>query len=156
MHSQTNNLRRRHAKRLRVNFGMYACVFFLNCSSTPPPTITCADVQAVELDPVFNDIMARGRPTGCAEVHCHVGTENPMFGNVDEFYFATVGKKSPKTGQTYIAPNDLKSSLVFQKVLGSDRPPRMPLGGPYLNDSQLRALAGWICQGAPPPKRDGG
>ena len=129
---------------------------FLNCSSAPQqPSLTCADVQKVELDPVFNDIMARGRPTGCAEVHCHVGTENPMFGNIDEFYFATVGKKSLKTGQTYIVPNDLKNSLVFQKVL-PDAAKRMPWGGPYLNDSQIRELAGWICNGAPPPGRDGG
>lgn len=154
MHSQTNNLELRHAKKLRAFWETYACVMFLNCSS-PPPSITCDDVKKVELEQVFNDVMARGRPTGCAEVHCHVGTENPMFGDIDEFYAATVGKTSVRTGKTYIVPNDLKNSLVFQKVLLED-PKRMPLGGPYLTDAQLKALAGWICQGAPPPGRDGG
>jgi hypothetical protein len=156
MNSQINNLQSRHTKKLRAFWGVTVCVWFVNCSGTPEASITCATVQRVELDQVFDNLLDRNKPTGCALPHCHVGVENPMFGNVDEFYFATVGKKSPKGNGTYVIPNDLKGSFLFQKLLPSQKAKRMPFGGPYLDDSQMRELAGWICQGAPPPRRDGG
>ncbi len=50
-----------------------------------------------------------------------------------------------------IVPGHPEQSYVLAKVQGKNvcDGARMPLGGPYLADSDIQVLSDWICEGAP-------
>jgi hypothetical protein len=49
-----------------------------------------------------------------------------------------------------VAPGDPTGSYLYRKVVGSGiTGDRMPQGGPYLNDAQIKLIRDWIRRGAP-------
>lgn len=106
------------------------------------------------IDPTatFTRVKAEVLPT-CAAVGCH-GTIAPQDNLVlapAVAYANTVGVASVENPSLHrIAPNDPANSYLYRKITGTGiTGERMPLGGPYLSDAQIKLVRDWIRRGAP-------
>ena len=68
-----------------------------------------------------------------------------------EAYANTVGRTSIEMPQlARVQPGDVANSYLYRKIVGSGiTGDRMPQGGPYLNDVQIKLVRDWIRRGAP-------
>jgi len=105
------------------------------------PTATFTRVQ--------NEIFT---PT-CGAIGCHdpLGQQQQLVLTTGRGYQSTVGRASTEIPSLLIvAPSDPANSYLYRKVIGSGiTGDRMPQGGPYLNDAQLKLIRDWIRRGAP-------
>lgn len=104
-------------------------------------TITPGQVSfANQVQPLFN--------TYC--VSCHNPGSAPTHGNLDLTSYATLmdttGPSKP-IHAPLIIPNQADSSYLYKRITGVIQP-QMPLGGPYLSESQISIIEDWINQGA--------
>lgn len=105
--------------------------------------------QAATFTRVQNEIFT---PT-CTAIGCHdaLGQQQGLVLTPGRAYANTVGQKSTEvTTLLRVAPSDYANSYLYRKVTGSGiTGDRMPQGGPYLNDAQLKLIRDWIRRGAP-------
>ena len=105
------------------------------------PTATFTRVQ--------NEIFT---PT-CAAIGCHdaLGRQQGQILTPGKAYANTVGVPSTEVaGLLRVAPNDFNNSYLYRKITGAGiTGDRMPQGGPYLNDAQIKLIRDWILRGAP-------
>lgn len=89
----------------------------------------------------------------CAAIGCHhtIGAQEGMILQAGQAYGHIVNVPSREMPQLRrIAPNDFANSYLYRKILGVGiTGDRMPQGGPYLNDAQIKLVRDWIRRGAP-------
>jgi hypothetical protein len=89
----------------------------------------------------------------CGAIGCHdpLGHQQGLILSPGRAYSNTVGKQSTElTTLQIVTPSDSANSYLYRKVTGSGiTGDRMPQGGPYLNDAQLKLIRDWIRRGAP-------
>ena len=62
---------------------------------------------------------------------------------------AGIRRNAPFRGRPgYRPPFDPSTSHLFLKIRGEESGGRMPLGGPYLDETQENAIRDWILEGA--------
>jgi IPT/TIG domain-containing protein len=136
-----------------------SCV--LACNDSPPAArfvpgsgsgAACQGASATSFDQLWPSYFAPTAPTGCATASCHgAGAGSYAFSTAPEMWAASVGQLSVlDPGMKRVAPGDPLHSYLYLKLLPT-ADGRMPLGGPYLDDTGLAAVLGWICAGAPSP-----
>ena len=105
------------------------------------PTATLTRVQ--------NEIFS---PT-CAALGCHdrLGRQEDQQLTAGIAYSQTVNRPSVENPSLMrIAPGDPANSYLYRKITGAGiTGDRMPQGGPYLNDAQIKLIRDWIRRGAP-------
>jgi hypothetical protein len=105
------------------------------------PTATFTRVQ--------NEIFS---PT-CASIGCHdpLGHQQDLILKAGQAYAKIVNQPSTETPSLQrIVPGDPANSYLYRKITGSGiTGDRMPQGGPYLMDAQIRLVRDWIRRGAP-------
>ena len=105
------------------------------------PTATFTRVQ--------NEIFT---PT-CGAIGCHdtLGRQQGQILSVGRAYASTVGVPSTEMPQLLrVAPTDPNNSYLYRKITGAGiTGDRMPQGGPYLTDAQIKLVRDWIRRGAP-------
>jgi hypothetical protein len=105
------------------------------------PTATFTRVQ--------NEIFT---PT-CAALGCHdrLGKQQGLILAPGSAYAQTVGVASTENPQLLkVKPNDVANSYLYRKITGAGiTGDRMPQGGPYLTDAQIKLVRDWIRRGAP-------
>jgi hypothetical protein len=105
------------------------------------PTATFTRVQ--------NEIFT---PT-CGAIGCHdrLGQQEGLVLTPGNAYGNTVGQPSHQMPSLLrVAPGDPAGSYLYRKVAGSGiTGDRMPQGGPYLSDAQIKLVRDWIRRGAP-------
>ena len=105
------------------------------------PTATFTRVQ--------NEIFT---PT-CAVIGCHgvIGQQSSLILAPGQAYQQTVGHPSVEMPSlARVSPGDPTNSYLYRKITGSGiTGDRMPQGGPFLNDAQLKLVRDWIRRGAP-------
>ena len=105
------------------------------------PTATFTRVQ--------NEIFT---PT-CGAIGCHdtLGHQEGQILTVGRAYANTVGVPSTQMPSLLrVAPNDPANSYLYRKIAGAGiTGDRMPQGGPYLTDAQIKLVRDWIRRGAP-------
>jgi hypothetical protein len=105
------------------------------------PTATFTRVQ--------NEIFT---PT-CAALGCHdrLGRQSEQQLSAGVAYAQIVNHSSVELPQLMrIAPGDPANSYLYRKITGAGiTGDRMPQGGPYLTDSQIKLVRDWIRRGAP-------
>jgi len=105
------------------------------------PTATFTRVQ--------NEIFT---PT-CAALGCHdsIGQQSQQVLSPGVAYGNIVNRPSVEMpALARVKPGDPANSYLYRKVIGSSiTGERMPFGGPYLNDAQLKLIRDWIRRGAP-------
>ncbi len=139
--------------------------------TAPPP-----DLFGVSLDlaaqPIAEDASADQRATLgwiqqtiftpiCAQ--CHAGAAAPKGLKLDaaesrlllvNVYSDEIKTSDPMSQWLYrVKPGDPDNSYLVIKIEGKDPRPlgqQMPLGGPYLNETQITAIRQWISRGALP------
>jgi cytochrome c oxidase subunit II len=82
-------------------------------------------------------------------IGCHIGAALGGL-NLDSYSGLQKGG-SVVPGVSIIKPGDHKASILWKMVQPTGPWPggnRMPLGGPYLSDAQIKTIAAWIDQGA--------
>ncbi len=98
--------------------------------------------------------------SNCANGGCHaaVGNANFSIGNAADTYASILGATAKDGSSSYIVPNSLANSLIYQRITQSN-PGRMPLGGAALNTTDENSdgtndaaeIQSWINSGAPGP-----
>ncbi len=112
-------------------------------NSTEPidPTATFTRVQ--------NEIFT----PSCGVLGCHdpLGRQEGMILSAGRAYSNTVGVASVEMASLQrISPGDFNNSYLYRKILGAGiTGDRMPQGGPYLSDTQIKLVRDWIRRGAP-------
>ena len=105
------------------------------------PTATFTRVQ--------NEIFT---PT-CAAIGCHdpLGQQQQLVLSPGRAYANIVGKPSTEMPSLQrVTPSDATNSYLYRKVIGSGiTGDRMPQGGPFLSDAQIKLIRDWIRRGAP-------
>ncbi len=89
----------------------------------------------------------------CAALGCHdpLGRQQGMILSPGRAYALIVGVPSTEMPSLHrIAPDDVANSYLYRKITGAGiTGARMPQGGPYLSDAQIRLVRDWIRRGAP-------
>jgi hypothetical protein len=89
----------------------------------------------------------------CAALGCHdpLGHQENMILTAGRSYANAVGVTSSQNpGLKRVAPSDPANSYLYRKITGSGiTGDRMPQGGPFLNDAQIKLVRDWIRRGAP-------
>ncbi|MEO8035496.1 MAG: hypothetical protein ABI837_13755 [Acidobacteriota bacterium] len=105
------------------------------------PTATFTRVQ--------NEIFT---PT-CGAIGCHdpLGQQEQLVLTPGRAFPAIVGKPSIEMPSLMrIAPGDPANSYLYRKITGAGiTGDRMPQGGPFLTDAQIKLVRDWIRRGAP-------
>jgi hypothetical protein len=105
------------------------------------PTATFTRVQ--------NEIFT---PT-CAQLGCHdrLGQQSSQILAPGSAYAQIVNHPSVENPSLMrIAPGDPANSYLYRKIVGAGvTGDRMPQGGPYLGDAQIKLVRDWIRRGAP-------
>jgi len=107
------------------------------------------------IDPTATFSRVKGEiftPT-CAQLGCHdrLGRQEGQQLTADVAYAQTVNHPSVEMPQlNRIAPGDFANSYLYRKITGAGiTGDRMPQGGPYLTDAQIKLVRDWIRRGAP-------
>ena len=116
--------------------------------------LSCSSMPHTTLDDLWTRYLTNAPSSGrggCAFSGCHLdGAGGLRFSSPAEFAAATIDVPSSLTPpQKLVAPGDPLDSVVYQRLGDLAGTGQMPLGGPYLDASDLEAVAGWICDGAP-------
>ena len=105
--------------------------------------------QTATFTRVQNEIFT---PT-CGAIGCHdpLGQQQQLVLTAGRAYGNTVGRQSTEMpGLAIVAPSDPSNSYLYRKITGAGiTGDRMPQGGPYLSDAQLKLIRDWIRRGAP-------
>src|SRR5438128_7694426 len=89
----------------------------------------------------------------CAQLGCHdrLGRQEDQQLTAGVAYAQIVNHPSvemPPLGR--VAPADPANSYLYRKIIGAGiTGDRMPQGGPYLSDAQIKLVRDWIRRGAP-------
>ena len=113
-------------------------------SGTGEPIDTTATFTRVQ-----NEIFT---PT-CAQLGCHdpLGRQEQLILSPGRGYAMVVGQPSVESPSLQrVKPLDPANSYLYRKINGSGiTGDRMPQGGPYLSDAQIKLVRDWIRRGAP-------
>jgi hypothetical protein len=89
----------------------------------------------------------------CVAFGCHdaIGQQEGLTLAAGRAHAEIVGVPSTQMSSTRrVEPGDFARSYLYRKITGVNiTGERMPSGGPYLNDGQLRLVREWIRRGAP-------
>jgi hypothetical protein len=89
----------------------------------------------------------------CAALGCHdrLGRQEQQILSPGVAYANTVNVPSVESPHLVrVAPNDPANSYLYRKIVGAGiTGERMPQGGPYLTDAQIKLVRDWIRRGAP-------
>jgi len=84
------------------------------------------------------------------QAHCAVCHIDSNLGGLSLASYQSLLKGGTFVTGPVVKPGDYVNSILWQVVTPAGSPPipRMPFGGPYLDDAQINTIAAWIQQGA--------
>lgn len=89
----------------------------------------------------------------CAQLGCHnpLGQQEGMILTNGRAYSMIVGVASVESPSLRrVTPSDAANSYLYRKITGAGiTGDRMPQGGPYLTNVQIKLVRDWILRGAP-------
>jgi len=132
------------------------CFAFISCGKLKElPTEPGGPGGGEPVDPtatftrVQNEIFT---PT-CAALGCHdsLGQQSSQILAPGKSYAQTVNHPSVEMpGLMRVVPGDPANSYLYRKITGAGiTGDRMPQGGPFLTDAQIKLVRDWIRRGAP-------
>jgi hypothetical protein len=119
------------------------------------PTDPGGGVGGEPIDPTatFSRVQAEVFTPTCAALGCHdpLGRQENLILTPGSAYANTVGVASVQMpGLRRVLPGDPANSYLYRKITGAGiTGDRMPQGGPFLNDAQIKLVRDWIRRGAP-------
>lgn len=89
----------------------------------------------------------------CTKLGCHdlIGRQSDQVLTASQSYNQTVNRPSVEMPSlSRVTPLDPANSYLYRKITGAGiTGDRMPQGGPYLSDAQIKLVRDWIRRGAP-------
>jgi hypothetical protein len=107
------------------------------------------------IDPTatFTRVQAEVFTPNCTRLGCHdlLGRQEDQVLVASQSYNQTVNHPSVEMPSlSRVTPLDPASSYLYRKITGAGiTGDRMPQGGPYLSDAQIKLVRDWIRRGAP-------
>lgn len=130
-------------------------LLLVSCGKLESPTSPDVGGGGDPVDPtatftrVQNEIFT---PT-CSAIGCHdpLGHQENLILTTGRAYSNIVGVGSGEMPSLQrVAANDPTNSYLYRKITGAGiTGDRMPQGGPYLTDAQIKLVRDWIRRGAP-------
>ena len=134
---------------------LVCALVLVSCGKLKEPTAPLDGNGGDPIDPtatftrVQNEIFT---PT-CAALGCHdhLAHQEEQQLTASVAYAQIVNHPSVEMPQLQrVAPNDPANSYLYRKITGAGiTGDRMPQGGPYLSDGQIKLVRDWIRRGAP-------
>ncbi|HJW93244.1 MAG TPA: hypothetical protein VJ901_06475 [Thermoanaerobaculia bacterium] len=134
---------------------LFCCIAFAACGKLKELPTEPGGPGGEPVDPtatftrVQNEIFT---PT-CAQLGCHdtLGQQQQLVLAPGRAYAQIVNAPSTEISSVQrVMPGDPSSSYLYRKITGAGiSGDRMPQGGPYLNDVQIKLVRDWIRRGAP-------
>lgn len=117
------------------------------------PTDPNGGGQPIDPTATFTRVQAEIFTPTCAALGCHdrLAKQEDQQLTAGVAYAQTVGHPSVEMPSlSRVAPGDPANSYLYRKITGSGiTGDRMPQGGPYLSDAQIKLIRDWIRRGAP-------
>ncbi|MDH5588478.1 MAG: hypothetical protein OEZ65_05215 [Gemmatimonadota bacterium] len=119
-------------------------------SPTDPGGNNNNDTRTVKTDPSFStDVMEILTRTGCTASNCHGGTQGGLTLSTAAVSYSNLVNRVATTGDTLVVPGSAINSYLVKRLEGaSGTGARMPVGGPYLDATDMSNVKNWINQGA--------
>jgi len=117
------------------------------------PTDPGAGTEPIDPTATFTRVQNEIFTPTCGAIGCHdtLGKQENLILTSGRAYANTVGVASTEMPQLLrVAPSDPTNSYLYRKITGAGiTGDRMPQGGPYLTDAQMKLVRDWIRRGAP-------
>ena len=132
-----------------------ALLFFVMfaCGKLKEPTAPGGSGDPIDPTATFTRVQNEIFTPTCAAIGCHdpLGQQQGMVLTPGKAYANTVGRPSTELPSLVrVAASDPANSYLYRKITGAGiTGDRMPQGGPFLNDAQIKLVRDWIRRGAP-------
>ena len=119
------------------------------------PTDPGGGVGGEPIDPTatFTRVQNEVFTPTCGALGCHdpLGHQESQILTAGRAYANSVGVASVQMPSLQrVKPGDFANSYLYRKITGTGiTGDRMPQGGPYLSDAQIKLVRDWIRRGAP-------
>jgi len=117
------------------------------------PTDPNGGGQPIDPTATFTRVQTEIFSPTCAALGCHdrLAKQEDQQLTAGVAYAQTVGHPSVEMPNlSRVAPGDPANSYLYRKITGAGiTGDRMPQGGPYLSDAQIKLIRDWIRRGAP-------
>lgn len=130
-----------------------AVVALLSLSCGKLTEITAPVDEPFDETATFSRVQSEVFTPTCVAFGCHdaIGQQEGLALTSGLAYGEIVGVPSTQMSSTRrVEPGDFANSYVYRKITGVNiTGERMPSGGPYLSNDQIRLVREWIRRGAP-------
>jgi hypothetical protein len=117
------------------------------------PTAPGGPGEPIDQTATFTRVQNEVFTPTCAAIGCHdpLGHQQELILTAGRAYAQIVNVNSTEmAGLKRVLPKDQTNSYLYRKITGAGiTGDRMPQGGPYLNDAQIKLVRDWILRGAP-------
>ncbi|HEX9406999.1 MAG TPA: hypothetical protein VF975_06755 [Thermoanaerobaculia bacterium] len=117
------------------------------------PTAPTGSGEPIDPTATFTRVQNEIFTPTCAQLGCHdrLGHQEDQQLTAGASYAQTVNHPSVEMPSlNRVAPGDPANSYLYRKITGAGiTGDRMPQGGPYLSDAQIKLVRDWIRRGAP-------
>src|SRR5260370_40498985 len=132
----------------------FTLLLFLACGRLKEPTDPgLGGGEPIDPTATFTRVQNEIFSPTCASLGCHdpLGHQQDLILKAGQAYAKIVNQPSTETPSLQrIAPGDPANSYLYRKMPRSGiTGDRMPQGGPYLTDAQIKLVRDWIRRGAP-------
>jgi hypothetical protein len=134
---------------------LFACVAFVACGKLKELPTEPGGGGGEPVDPTatFTRVQNELFTPTCAAIGCHdsLGQQEGQILAPGQAYAMIVNHPSTEMPQLMrVLPGDPANSYLYRKITGSGiTGDRMPQGGPFLTDAQIKLVRDWIRRGAP-------
>jgi hypothetical protein len=132
----------------------FTLLLFIACGRLKEPTAPGAGAgDPIDPTATFTRVQNEIFTPTCGQLGCHdpLGRQESMILSPGRAYAMTVGVASIETPNLKrVTPSDPANSYLYRKITGAGiTGDRMPQGGPFLTDTQIKLVRDWIRRGAP-------
>jgi hypothetical protein len=132
----------------------FTVLFVVACGRLKEPTDPGAGAgEPIDPTATFTRVQNEIFTPTCAALGCHdsLGRQQGLILSPGRAYAMTVGVASTESPSLVrVAASDPANSYLYRKITGAGiTGNRMPQGGPYLSDAQIKLVRDWIRRGAP-------
>jgi mono/diheme cytochrome c family protein len=142
-----------------ISIGLLACLLLSSCGAGSGKGLDAQGLPAKpdggNTDPSANLAHLQQTIFGAICAACHTGAAAPRglrLDSEDNSYAFLVGRASDEVPSLLrVNPGNPDQSYIVKKIEGASDivGGRMPLGGPYLSQEQIKLIRDWIANGAP-------
>lgn len=140
--------------RMLRKFLPFTLLLFIACGRLKEPTDPgLGGGEPIDPTATFTRVQNEIFTPTCAQLGCHdpLGKQESMILSPGRTYAMTVGVASVQMPSLKrVSASDPANSYLYRKITGAGiTGDRMPQGGPYLSDAQIKLVRDWIRRGAP-------